>query len=73
MPSEKKPKPTYEEQQAASLRARIDTLQDKCAEEQKSKTEEILASVDTACEKIAKRYRERIAVLSKQLGALTGK
>lgn len=64
---------TFTEKQAAKLRKQIDGLQDACTAAQEAKTKAIHASVDPACEKIAKRYRERIAVLSKQLGALTGK
>ncbi len=64
---------SFTEKQAAKLRAQIEKLNDKCEAAQEAKAKALQANIDAACEKIAKGYRERIAVLSKQLGALTGK
>lgn len=64
---------SFTEKQVAKLRAQIKALEDKSTEAQQAKAKAMQESIDAACEKIAKRYRERIAVLSKQLGALTGK
>jgi len=69
----KSPPTSFTEKQSAKLRAQIKALEDKCVAAQEAKTKALQANIDAACEKIAKGYRERIAVLSKQLGALTGK